>query len=93
MTELCGLPGAAIIYVNTATPNKRSLGAVNGLARTVASVQCAIGPVIVDSLFAFSITKNVLGGNFVYVVLLSLVCIGLSFAAQLPRHMWTQSGR
>jgi len=86
------LPGAMSIYVSTATPNRRSLGAVNGLARTVASVQCAIGPLAADSLFAFSVTKNVLGGNFVYMVLLSLVCVGLRLAAPLPRHMWTHSG-
>lgn len=47
-----------------------------------------------DSLFAFSITNNVLGGKFVYVVvLLSLVCVGLGIAVRLPRHMWTHGGR
>jgi hypothetical protein len=81
-----------MIYVSTATPNGRSLGAVNGLALTVASIQCAVGSVAVDSLFAFSVTNNVLGGNFVYIVLLSLLCVGLSIAVQLPRHMWAHSG-
>jgi len=84
---------AVSIYVSTATPNRRSLGAVNGLARTVASVQCAVGPAAADSLFAFSITNNVFGGNLAYVVMLSLVGLGMSIAAQLPRHMWTHGGR
>jgi hypothetical protein len=87
------LLGAVLIYVSTATPNRRSLGAVNGLARTVASVQCAVGPAVADSLFAFSVTNNVLGGNFVYVVLLSIVCVALSVATQLPRHMWVHGDR
>jgi hypothetical protein len=84
-------PGAVFMYVSSATPNKRSLGTVNGLARIVASVQCAVGPAVADSLFAFSITNNVLGGNFVYVVLLTLVCVGLFIAGRLPTHMWTHT--
>jgi hypothetical protein len=82
-----------MIYISSATPNKRSLGALNGLGRTILSVQAMIKPAIVDSLFAFSVTNNVLGGNFIYVVLLSLLCIALSVAAQLPRHMWVHSDR
>ena len=87
------LLGAALIYVSSAVPSRQSLGAVNGFARIVASVQNAVGPVVADSLFAFSVTNNVLGGNFVYVVLLALVCVGLYLAAKLPRHMWTHSSR
>jgi len=84
---------AMSMYVSSATPNKRSLGALNGLARIMASVQNAAGPAVADSLFAFSVTNNVLGGNFVYVVLLILVCVGLYIATHLPRHMWRHSGR
>lgn len=82
-----------MIYVSSATPSKRSLGAVNGISRLVSSVQSAIGPAVADSLFAFSVTNNVLGGNFAYVVLLTLVCVGLYIAAKLPRHLWTHIGR
>ena len=87
------LLGAAMIYVSSAAPSRRSLGAINGISRIVSSVQSAIGPAVADSLFAFSVTNNVLGGNFVYVVLLTLVCVGLCLAAKLPRHMWTHTGR
>jgi hypothetical protein len=87
------LSGSVLIYVSSAAPSRRSLGALNGLARAVASTQGAIGPGVADSLFAFSITNNVLGGNFVYVVLLTLVCVGLCAAAQLPRHMWVHTSR
>jgi hypothetical protein len=87
------LLGAAMIYVSSAIPNRRSLGALNGFARAVESVQSMFGPVVADSLFAFSLTNNVLGGNFVYVVLLTLVCVGLYLASKLPRHMWTHSSR
>jgi hypothetical protein len=82
------------MYISSATPpSERSLGAVNGLAQAVASIQRTVGPAGADSLFAFSVTNNVLGGNFVYLVLISLVGVGLSVAAKLPRHVWTHGDR
>jgi len=77
------------MYISSATTNKRLLGALNGLAQTVASVQRAVGPAAAGSLFSFSVTNNILRGNFVYVVLFALVGIGLYFAAKLPKHTWT----
>ena len=87
------LPGAVFLYISSATPNKHSLGTLNGLAQTVASVQRTFGPAAADSLFAFSVTNNILGGNLVYFVLLVVVCIGLWVAAKLPKHSWTHNGR
>ena len=52
------------------------------------SVQRTVGPAAAASLFAFSLENNVLGGNFVYVVLLVVVCAGLGVAAQLPKNTW-----
>jgi len=77
------------MYISSAAPNKRSLGTLNGLAQSVASVQRAIAPAAAGSLFAFSVTNNVLGGNFVYVVMFTLVGIGLYFAAKFPKRGWT----
>jgi hypothetical protein len=79
---------AASIYISSAAPSKRLLGATNGLAQTVVSVQGTIVPAATDWLFAFSITNDVLGGNFVYVVLVSGVFVGLFVAAQLPKDSW-----
>jgi MFS family permease len=87
------LAGVMYLYISSVVQNKRSLGAVNGLAQTMAAAQRTIGPAIADSLFAFSITNNILGGNFVYVVLCSLASIGLYIASKLPRHIWTHSDR
>ncbi|KAH9954017.1 major facilitator superfamily domain-containing protein [Russula compacta] len=79
---------AMFMYISSSIPNKRSLGVAYGLVQTVASAQRAVGPAAVDWLFAFSLSNNVLGGNFAYVVLLCLVCIRLCVAVQLPRHTW-----
>ncbi|KAI0302844.1 MFS general substrate transporter [Multifurca ochricompacta] len=79
---------ATYLYLSSAAPNKRSLGATNGFAQTVSSAQLVIGPAGADWLFAFSVTNNVLGGYLVYIVLLAFACIGPCVAAQLPRHTW-----
>ncbi|KAI9455178.1 MFS general substrate transporter [Lactarius psammicola] len=79
---------AVFMYLSSAAPNKRSLGATNGVAQTVVSVQRTVGPAAAASLFAFSLNNNILGGNFAYVVLLALVWVGLGVAVQLPRNTW-----
>ena len=79
------------MFTAAAAPNKRSLGATNGLAQTVVAIQRTVGPVAAASLFAFSLANDVLGGNFAYVVLLGVVCVGLFVAAQLPRYTWKHS--
>jgi hypothetical protein len=58
------------MYISTAAPNKRSLGATNGIAQTMVAIQRTVGPASAASLFAFSLKNNVLGGNFAYVVML-----------------------
>ncbi|KAH8985274.1 MFS general substrate transporter [Lactarius akahatsu] len=78
------------MYIASAAPNKRSLGATNGLAQTMVSIQRTIGPAAAASLFAFSLEKNILGGNFAYVVMLTIVWVGLGAAVQLPKNMWRQ---
>ncbi|KAN0136088.1 major facilitator superfamily [Lactarius tabidus] len=76
------------MYVTSAVPNKRSLGAANGLAQVATSIQSAVGPAVADWLFAFSLTHNVLGGNFAYVVLVGVVGFALGVATRLPRNAW-----
>ncbi|KAH9013715.1 MFS general substrate transporter [Lactarius hengduanensis] len=76
------------MFVASAAPNKRSLGALNGLSQTVVSIQRAVGPAATASLFAFSLQNNILGGQFAYAVLLSFACVGFCVAVQLPRNTW-----
>ncbi|KAF8267045.1 major facilitator superfamily domain-containing protein [Lactarius quietus] len=76
------------MYISSAAPNRRSLGATNGVAQTMVSIQRTVGPAAAASLFAFSLDNNVLGGNFVYVVLFIIVWVGLGVALQLPKNTW-----
>jgi MFS family permease len=79
---------SVFMYVSSSAPSRRSLGATNGLAQTMVSIQRTVAPAAAASLFAFSLNNNVLGGNFTYVVLTALVCVGLCIAAQLPKNTW-----
>ena len=52
------------------------------------AIQRTIGPATAASLFAFSLDNNILGGKFVYVVMLAIVWLGLGVAVQLPGTLW-----
>ena len=82
------------MFLAAAAPNKRSLGATNGLAATVVAIQRTVGPAAAASLFAFSLANNVmgLGGNFTYLMLLLVVGVGIVVALQLPRYTWKKHG-
>ncbi|KAH9010706.1 MFS general substrate transporter [Lactarius hengduanensis] len=84
--------GAIFMYISSAAPNKRSLGATNGIAQTIVSIQRTVGPAAAAALFAFSLDHNILGGNFAYVVLLAVVGVGLGVAVQLPNNTWIHNG-
>ena len=81
-------PGVMYMYISSAAPNKRSLGAAYGLAQVASSVQSVLGPAAAGQLFSFSLTHNVLGGNFQYVVLVGAACVALGTSTQLPRNTW-----
>jgi hypothetical protein len=74
-----------ILIVNSA-PRKSALGATNGLAQALGSFTRSIGPSIAASLFAFSIEKNIAGGNLVYFVLCGLALCGFRLTFYLPEE-------
>ncbi|KAH9030855.1 MFS general substrate transporter [Lactarius deliciosus] len=93
MSSLCVFDmgsSALYTYFSSAAPNRRSLGAVYGLSHVVNSVMSAVGLAAADWLFAFSLTHNVLGGTFAYVVLLGVVCVALGVSMQLPKNTWAR---
>lgn len=71
------------VLVNIVAPSRGTLGTVNGLAQMVSSGMRAIGPAIATTLFALTMTKNLLGGQLIWVFQLVLCCAwvwqGLSF--------------
>ena len=75
------------MYISSAA-HKGSIGATNGISQTMIAIQRTIGPATAASLFAFSLDNNILGGKFVYVVMLAIVWLGLGVAVQLPGTLW-----
>jgi hypothetical protein len=80
--------GCIFMYVTASAPNRRSLGATNGLSQTTVSAARAIGPALSTSLYSFSIQYNILGGYGVYAVLAGLSVGALMLADQLPHRLW-----
>ena len=78
------------MYITTSAPNKRSLGATNGLSQMMVSISRAIGPAMSTSLFSFSVENNILGGFGVYVLFAVLSVLALRLATRLPSKMWEQ---
>ncbi|KIJ19136.1 Drug:H+ antiporter-1 family protein [Paxillus involutus ATCC 200175] len=76
-----------LMYITAAAPNQRSLGALNGLAQTTASIVRTIGPASATSLFAYSIQHNFMGGYGVYVVVILMVIATSPLCARLPNNV------
>ncbi len=60
------------------------LGAMNGLAQTVASIQRAAAPAIAASMFSFSLENNIMGGYGVFYGLALCSLGALWLASRLP---------
>ncbi|KII95734.1 hypothetical protein PLICRDRAFT_227118 [Plicaturopsis crispa FD-325 SS-3] len=82
--------GCVFLFITTAAPNKRSLGATNGLAQTTASIIRAVGPASATSLFAVSVERNILGGYAVYAILALVALVSLLLVQWLPERTWPQ---
>ncbi|KAF9441801.1 major facilitator superfamily multidrug-resistance, DHA1 sub-family [Macrolepiota fuliginosa MF-IS2] len=78
--------GAIFIFITSASPNRASFGATNGLCQVAVSIMRAIGPATANSLFSLSIEKNYLGGYLVYYILVMIVGVALFVASILPNE-------
>ena len=76
------------MFVMASSPSQDSLGAVNGLSQTATSIMRTLGPASTTSFFAFSVEKNLLGGNLVYFILILLTIVAFAAAQLLPDEPW-----
>ena len=82
--------GTIFMFITTSAPNKRSLGATNGLSQMTVSIARAVGPALSTSLFSFSVENNIFGGFGVYVIFTILSVLALLLATYLPPKTWEQ---
>lgn len=83
-------PGITFMYISAAAPNKESIGATYGIAQMIVSVMRAIGPATVNSAFSLSIEKDIMGGYFVYWVMVAMVGLTLWVGCLLPKKLWNE---
>ncbi|CDO70881.1 hypothetical protein BN946_scf184804.g13 [Trametes cinnabarina] len=78
--------GCVFIFITASSPNKASLGSVNGLAQMVVSIMRTIGPATANSLFSLSIDTqhHYMNGYFVYYALSALVVFAFWIGTFLP---------
>ena len=65
------------MFITAAAPNKRSLGATNGLGQTLVSIGRIVTPVMTTSLLSLSIEHHIMWGFAAYVALIALTMGGL----------------
>ncbi|KAH9038342.1 hypothetical protein EDB85DRAFT_1933365 [Lactarius pseudohatsudake] len=74
-----------LMYISSAAPNKRSLGAMNGVAQTMVSIQRTSCCRVVVCILA---GQQHLWGKLYVCSASRRVLVGLGVAVQLPRIAW-----
>ena len=82
--------GAVFIFIAAATPNKASLGVMNGLAQVSVSAVRAVGPALASSMYSLSIDEDhhYMGGWLVYYVVVALSLGAIWVGSLLPKYPW-----
>ena len=88
-SRLCAI-GCVFIYITASSPNRASLGTVNGMAQFSVSIVRAIGPAAASSLFSLSIdpSRHYLNGNLVYWAMSLLTALAIWAGSYLPQKVW-----
>ncbi|KIM49566.1 hypothetical protein M413DRAFT_15578 [Hebeloma cylindrosporum] len=79
--------GCVYMFITAAAPNKRSLGATNGLAQTLVTIGRIATPVMASSLLSISIQYRIFWGYAAYLALVFLSFGSIWLAYQLPRKL------
>ncbi|KIJ52561.1 hypothetical protein M422DRAFT_58696 [Sphaerobolus stellatus SS14] len=74
----------ALILIKNASPSPEALGSTNGLAQWFQCMTRSFSPAFVSSLFALSISNNLLGGYLWVIVMCSLSFIAIYITAKIP---------
>ncbi|GAA5893320.1 hypothetical protein JCM8208_004408 [Rhodotorula glutinis] len=64
-----------MITITDSAPSKRLLGTLNGVAQMCSSLMRSIGPASASALFALGVSHDLLGGQFVFLVMI-LISVG-----------------
>ncbi|WWD10081.1 hypothetical protein V865_008214 [Kwoniella europaea PYCC6329] len=70
-----------MVLINTASPDKSALGAINGIGTAVGCMARVIGPSLISALFAYSMETRFMNGRawWIFMVLMSIINLIVSF--------------
>ncbi|KAF7320532.1 MFS domain-containing protein [Mycena chlorophos] len=74
------------LFVLASSPNRGNVGAVSGLSATLSTSLRALAPTIATSLFALSVTHDVLRGYAGFLVLAAVALGGVRATRMLPKE-------
>ncbi|KAG8221011.1 major facilitator superfamily domain-containing protein [Butyriboletus roseoflavus] len=67
------------MFITASAPSKNTLGSINGMGQTSASIARAIGPAMATSMYAFSKQHHIFGGQATFICLILLAVVFIWF--------------
>ena len=86
------ISGSIFICIAAASPDRRSIGATNGIVQMAVSITRTFGPAFANSLYSLSMEYNYMGGWLVWWALLIVCAIALACASFVPNEVWKRPG-
>ncbi|POW04961.1 hypothetical protein PSHT_11006 [Puccinia striiformis] len=87
-TTMCYV--CTLMMTKMLAPNTLALGTLNGMTQTVRAFAQAVAPIVGTSLYAFSISMDLLGGNFVWIVMVLICIINHAFSLMIKPQSFEQ---
>ncbi|THH11149.1 hypothetical protein EW145_g841 [Phellinidium pouzarii] len=66
---------ASSVMINDAAPSAESLAAINGISQMAIVLPEAVAPAFVTSMFAYSVSSGILGGNLIWIIMFGVGCV------------------
>ncbi|PLW29722.1 hypothetical protein PCASD_15587 [Puccinia coronata f. sp. avenae] len=89
-TTMCYV--CTLMMTNMLSPNTLALGTLNGMAQTVRAFAQAVAPIFGTSLYAFSISTNLLGGNLVWIIMVLICITNHAFSLMIKPQSFKKAG-
>ncbi|KAA1088975.1 hypothetical protein PGT21_002805 [Puccinia graminis f. sp. tritici] len=88
-TTMCYV--CTLMMTKMLAPNTLALGTLNGMTQTVRAFAQAVAPIVGSSLYAFSISLDILGGNFVWIIMVLICLINHAFSLMMKPQSFEQA--
>jgi hypothetical protein len=76
------------VYIATASPDRRSIGATNGFAQMAVSITRTFGPAFATSFYSMWMERKYMRGCLVWWTLMGISTIAVACSTLLPTEVW-----